>query len=225
MEREPMVHTPHLDTRYESELQAVTVQLVAMAELAERMVRDAVLCVLTRDSALAASVTREDDRLDRMEVEIDAACVKLLARRAPVGKDLRLVTGALKLVTDLERIGDLAVNVVKRANQVKIQAVPEVAELSRAVVDELSLAVSALRRWDGPAARALRAADHRTDECNRAAFEALVGAARSEKTDVEELLALTNICRHLERIGDHAVNVAEMVVYVAEGVTLRHQNG
>lgn len=219
-----MVHTPHLDTRYENELKVVTTQLGVMADLAERMVRDAVLCVLTRDASMAVAVEREDDRLDRMELDLDAACVKLLAKRAPVGTDLRLVTGAMKLVTDLERIGDLAVNIVRRSNQVKVQAVPEVVELARAVVDELSSAVSSLKKWDATSARGLRDADHRTDECNRAAFEALVGAARAQNTDVEELLALTNICRHLERIGDHAVNVSEMVVYVAEGVTLRHHN-
>ncbi len=216
-----MVYTPHLDTMYESELRSVTTLVTEMADLAERMLRDAVLCVLSRDPALAGRVAQEDDRLDQLELAVDAACVKVLARRAPVGTDLRLVTGSLKLVTDLERIGDLAVNITRRSAEVKGAIPPELVELARTVVEQLANAVVAVKKRDAQLARTLRDDDRRTDQCNREAFTALLATARSEKCDVDELLALTNICRHLERIGDHAVNVAEMVVYVAEGVTLR----
>lgn len=221
-----MVHTPHLDLRYENELRAVRAQVAAMADHAERMVRDAVLALLSGDEKLAAEVVAADRELDRMELACDQLCVQLLARRAPVGSDLRMVTATLKLVTDVERIGDLAVNIVKRRDQVAGASVPgQIAELGRAVVDELGMAMDALRARDGAKARQLYEQDSITDQRNRVAFDHLLRLAQEQPAMVDRTVAMTNICRHLERIGDHAVNIAEAVVYMAEGVNLRHAGG
>lgn len=219
-----MVHTPHLDTQYENELRAVRAQVGRMADHAERMVRDAVLALLSADDGLASEVKAADKVLDRMELDSDQLCVRLLARRAPVGADLRLVTATLKLVTDIERIGDLAVNIVKRGTQTGGQKLPaEVAELARSAVEELALAMDCLRTEDALKARRLYQQDDITDQRNRAAFDRLLRMAGEDPAAFDHILAMTNICRHLERIGDHAVNVAEMVVYMAEGTMLRHK--
>src|SRR5690606_5976553 len=105
---------PHLDRAYEAELQAIRDHVVDTGVRARQMLDDAIRAVLTRDTELARRVVAGDDRVNQLENETDALCIKLLARRAPVGGDLRLVTCALKSVIDLERIGDLAVNIAKR---------------------------------------------------------------------------------------------------------------
>lgn len=218
-----MVSTPHLDARYENELRGIVTRVAAMSDHAERMVRDAVLALLSNDDALAAKVAAADAALDQMELDCDRVCVDLLARRSPVGADLRLVTATLKLVADVERIGDLAVNVVKRRKDTAGLKVPdEVAALARSVVDEVALAFDCLRRRDAVQARKMYGQDHVTDSCNRAAFDRLLHLASEQPAHFDKVLAMTNTCRHLERIGDHAVNVAEAVVYMVDGAILRH---
>lgn len=220
---DPMVSTPHLDARYESELRALSTRVVQMCDHAERMVRDAVLALLSDDGPLAERVIAADHELDRMELDCDRACVELLARRSPVGADLRMVTAVLKLVADVERIGDLAVNIVKRRRHSAGLRVPdEVAALGRSVVDEVALAFDCLRRRDAVAARRMYSQDDVTDGHNRAAFDRLLHLASEQPASFDRVLAMTNTCRHLERIGDHAVNVAEAVVYMVDGAILRH---
>lgn len=219
-------HTPHLDRAYELELAAIVRRVAEMSALAEQMVRDAVRALLDRDAELARQVQESDERLDRLEIAVDELCIALLARRAPVAGDLRMVTATLKLVTDLERIGDLAVNVGKRSIQIgaKLQEIPdEVVELGQAVIEELVLSLLALATRDSSLARRLRDEDQATDARNRAAFDRLLTLSSERPDGFEDLLALTNICRHLERIGDHAVNVAEMVIYMVDGKVVRHR--
>jgi phosphate transport system protein len=222
-----MVYTPHLDRLYEHELREVSARVSKMADHAEQMVRDAMLALLSSNSRLASDVIAADQLLDEMELACDRACVELLARRSPVGADLRFVTGVLKLVTDIERIGDLAVNVVKRAGQLAELGPlpPEIGDLAHSVIDELDTAFKALKNRDASLARTLRATDQSTDAKNRAAFDRLLMTASDAHGQFANLLTLTNICRHLERIGDHAVNIAEIVVYMVEGKVLRHQAG
>jgi phosphate transport system protein len=218
-----MLHTPHLDLVYERELTRVSHHLSTMADHAEKMVRDAVLALLSRDPRLSDEVVAADQQLDQMEVVADRMCVELMAKRAPVGRDLRLCTASLKMVTDIERIGDLAVNIVQRARDLGDQSLPdEVASLARSVVDELGVALAALRTGDVSLARQLRDRDASTDECNRAAFQRVIGLAADDHLGFENLLATTSICRHLERIGDHSVNLAEMVVFLVDGQQVRH---
>lgn len=224
---DPMVHTPHLDQAYELELAALSGALLQMADRAEQMVADAVCAVLSNDERCAAAVLAGDDALDAMETEIDRQCVRLIARRAPVGADLRLVTAGFKLVIDLERIGDLAVNVVKRAKMATpgVAMPAEVEALAQSALAELREACRALRQRDATLARSLRSHDKATDARNREAFDRLIRIGRDAPEQFEGLLALTNVCRQFERIGDHAVNVSEMVVFLVDGQVLRHHPG
>ncbi len=224
-----MLRTPHLDQQYEHELEQITAHLLKMGNRAEAMVHDAVRALLDRDLGLARKVIGSDDELDRLEVETDALCVALMARRSPVGGDLRLVTCALKIVTDLERVGDLAVNIARRAIELNtssgIEVLPEVAELARVASDELGQAMTALRKRDSAAAVQLQRGDKQVDEANRLAFDRLIHIAKDHPDQFERALAITSVCRHLERVGDHAVNIGEMVVYLVSGQMVRHQAG
>ena len=165
-----MVRTPHLDIAYERELDAVNAHLTRMAQHADKMVRDAVQSLFAHDPALAAQVEAADEALDAFEVECDELCVRLMARRAPVGADLRMVTATLKIVTDIERIGDLAVNIAKRGLDVtgSIGGIPaEVADLAHTAVEELGLSMKALATRNVTLARQLRAEDQGTTAARR----------------------------------------------------------
>jgi phosphate transport system protein len=221
-----MPRAPHLDQQYEHELGHITTHLLKMGNRAEGMVSEAVRALRDRDLGLARHVIGTDDELDRLEVETDALCVALLARRAPVGADLRLVMCALKMVTDLERVGDLAVNIARRAIELNttpgIEILPEVIELAERASEELTRAMTALRNRDAESARQLRRGDSEVDEANRRAFDRLIRIAKDHPDQFERALAITSVCRHLERVGDHAVNIGEMVVYLASGQVVRH---
>ncbi len=222
-----MHRTPHVDANYEAELQAIMLHLVKTGTRAEGMVRDAVRALLERDAHLARSVVATDMELDRLEVESDELCMRLLARRTPVGGDLRLVTCALKVVIDMERIGDLAVNIAKRAldlmGEPGLEPTPEVEQLAAGALNHCSRAVRALQNRDATAARAIKAEDSSLDELNRAVFTRMIAFAKDHHDQLERALAYTSISRYLERVADHAVNIAEMVVFLVEGKVLRHQ--
>jgi phosphate transport system protein len=197
-----------------------------MSARAEGMVGNSVRALFTRDAALARSVVEQDADLDRLEKESDRRCLNILARRSPVGEDLRFVTAVFKVVTDLERIGDLAVNIAERgldlAGSVGIDAGPEVEALAAKVTVQLAEAVRAFAERDAVAARGLYAEDAVIDSMNRAAFSSLLGVARSYPDQIERALAISSICKHLERIGDHAVNIGEHAVFLVEGHDVRH---
>ncbi len=216
----------HTDTQYESELATLASHVNLMSARAEGMVSNAVRALFTRDAALARSVVEQDADLDRLEKESDRRCLNILARRSPVGEDLRFVTAVFKVVTDLERIGDLAVNIAERgldlAGTVGIDVGPEVEALAAKVTVQLAEAVRAFAERDAVAARGLYAEDALIDSMNRAAFASLLGVARSHPDQIERALAISSICKHLERIGDHAVNIGEHAVFLVEGHDVRH---
>jgi phosphate transport system protein len=220
--------TRHTDSQYEAELEHLSRRTSAMAARAESMVQQSVTALLTRDPALARQVVVADDLLDAEEVEVDRLCLQLLVRRAPFGSDLRFVTAVLKLVTDIERIGDLAVNIAERTLELLqvqgIGASRNVEELAAAAVDLLSRAMAAFRQRDAAAARSLYQRDREVDARNRASFNELLQFARSQPHALDQVMALSSICRHLERVGDHAVNIGERVVFMVEGEDLRHSH-
>lgn len=216
----------HTDTQYESELATLASHVNLMSARAEGMVSNAVRALFTRDAALARSVVEQDADLDRLEKESDRRCLNILARRSPVGEDLRFVTAVFKVVTDLERVGDLAVNISERgldlAGAVGIDVGPEVEALAAKVTVQLAEAIRAFAERDAIAARTLYAEDALIDSMNRAAFSSLLGVARSHPDQIERVLAISSICKHLERIGDHAVNIGEHAVFLVEGHDVRH---
>jgi len=217
----------HLDSRYDTELNELSVHMTRMAVRAESMVRDAIRALLTRDAELARAVIRVDRELDRLEMEADEMSLRMLARRAPFGEDLRFVTVNLKIVTDLERMGDLAVNVAERSLELMqgsgLFAGREVEELAAAATDEVSDALRAYRTRDCTLARAVLGNDRNVDALNRTAFQTLIRIAHERPDEFDRALALTSVCRYLERVADHATNIAEMVVFLVEAEDVRHR--
>lgn len=219
----------HTDTAYEAELAQLSANVTHMGALALSMVRDAVRACFDRDADLARAVIRTDDRMDVLELETDQRAMAVVARRSPVGDDLRFVLCVMKGITDLERMGDLAVNIAERGLDLVgtpgISPGPEIRKLADSAEEMVAQAMTAWRTRDAVAARALKQADLMVDGYNRQAFGQLIRVVRDHPDQFERALALSSICRHLERVGDHAVNLGERVVFWVEGEETRHGTG
>jgi len=190
------------------------------------MVKQAVRSVVERDARLGRTVVATDRELDRLEVELDRRCLICLALRQPIGRDLRLVTTVMKMVTDLERIGDLAVNVAERGLDLSagsgIEPNMELPRMGDLAADMIRMAADAFVTGDVELARSLRDRDQVVDELNRASFSRWVETMSAHPDQAERALALTSISRHLERVADHAVNLGDMVVFLVDGEDVRH---
>lgn len=217
---------PHVDPRYERGLADIVGLLLQMGDQATAMARRGLVALTTGDVAASDEVVAADDAVDALEVRCDAAVMTLIARHAPVGADLRLATCALKVVTDLERVGDMAVSIARTGREVSHPMDPvlrdAITALGERAIAVLSHAVDALRERRAGQAGALVLEDPLVDQLNRDAFKLLTTFAVDHPERVSEALALAAACRHLERIGDHAVNIGEMVVFFLEGRVLRH---
>ncbi len=218
----------HTDRTYEAELLALRDRLVDMVGQVELMVTEAVKAVVERDANLARETIRLDRRVNRAEVEIDEACMLLLARRQPVASDLRLVTTALKMVTDIERIGDVAVNLCERA--LDLAGEPPIPVIDESLQALGTLAAAMLRKAiesfaerDAEKAEAVLDMDDDADERYHQIVRALAQRIRDDPDKVEQNVALQSAAKQLERIGDHATNLAEQVILLVRGQDLRHQ--
>lgn len=216
-----MAPPPHTD-----ELEAIRTLFLQMCVRAESMVQRAVRSVLARDPHMARAVMDADEAMDALEVELDGRCVRCLALTSPGGYELRLLTTVLKMVTDLERIGDLAVNIAERGLDVGPGAGLEpgsaLAEMGQRAVDMIRLAANAFVDGDATIHDELRARDLELDALNRESFELWMKVMVNHPDQVDRALAFTSISRHLERVGDHAVNLSQMVVLLVDGRDVRH---
>jgi phosphate transport system protein len=216
----------HTDKTYEQELQDLREKLLAMGGKVEAAIALSVRAVIERDAELARKVEASDVEVNRLEVAIDGACRRLLALRQPAASDLRFITTALKIVTDLERMGDLAVNVAERARDL-CQAPPlgpqhdlsSLAELSQA---QLRKALDAFVERDPAKAEGVMAGDEILDALYHKIFSELLQLMMEDSRVIRRATALMFVAKHLERFGDHAINVAEMVVYMVRGTDVRH---
>jgi len=213
----------------EAEQERIRTLFLQMCVRAESMVRLAVRSVVDRDPALGRSVVSADRDLDKLEVEIDRLCLNFLARRSPVGVELRTITTVMKMVTDLERIGDLAVNIAERGLYLTAGSgmepgldLPRMGELA---ADMIRMAADAFLEGNAELARELIARDREVDDLNREAFSKWIGAMSAHPDQVDRALSLTSMSKHLERVADHACNLGEMVVFLVEGEDVRHSKG
>jgi phosphate transport system protein len=218
--------TPHLDQAYEAEITELRIALLRTGARAETMVRDSVRALLTRDPELARAVMATDRELDRLELELDKRCVSMLARRSPVGEDLRLVMCALKSDVDMERVGDLAEHIAERAIELATQpgfsATPELVRLANGVVEIVERAMASLANGDAAGAKAAIAMDKQLDALHGDILRSMIQVAKDHPDQLERTLAWSSVSRHLERVGDHACNIAEMTVFLVDGKVLRH---
>ena len=216
----------HTDRAFEQDLRDLREKLLAMGARVERQIADSMRALTERESKLAEAVKESDKELNRLEVDIDNQCRKILALRQPAASDLRLITTALKIVTDLERIGDLAVNIAERAidlNQVpplaQYQDLPRLAELTQRQVKK---ALDAFVSADVEAAEAVLGGDDHVDALFLKIFNELLSFMMEDSKYIRRAMSLMFVAKHLERIGDHAMNVAEMVIYMVKGTDIRH---
>ena len=216
----------HTSREFDRELRTLRDKLLAMGGRAEEQIGRAVQALVKRDEALAATVIADDQAIDEAEIGIDELAFLILARRQPVASDLRFVMLALKVVTDLERIGDLAVNIAKRVRDLARFPVSPMQDrielLATRVLGALQLALDAFVHADAERAEKVIEGDRDIDALNMHVIADVLSGNAESAQDVGRSLALSSVSRYLERIGDHATNIAEMVIYFVRGRDVRH---
>jgi phosphate transport system protein len=211
---------------FQEELQTLQERLLAMGGLAEERVSESVRSLTVRDAELVERLLIGDEPINELHVEIDDRCFKLLALHQPMAADLRAIVAAVKINTDLERVGDLAVNIAEAAKRylqhppVKpLIDIPRMGDIAQAMLRD---ALDAFVRRDVALAEAVLAEDDRLDALKTQIFRELLIFMLAEPTKIEPSLDLILISRHLERIGDHATNIAEDVIFMVSARDVRH---
>ncbi|MBI5442412.1 MAG: phosphate signaling complex protein PhoU [Deltaproteobacteria bacterium] len=219
----------HTSKTYENDLVRLQEKILRMGGLVEDSIARAMQALVERDPNLAQGVVERDPMVNRLEVEIDEQCIELLALRQPAAGDLRLIITGLKISTDLERIGDLAVNLAERVLELleapplkPLIDLPRMAEKTRTMVRD---ALDAYVRRDADLAQAVCARDDEVDDLNRQVFRELLTYMMENAANISRAMGLTSIGRYLERIADHATNISEMVIYLVKGKDIRHTFG
>ena len=218
--------TTHTDKLYEAELRALRDRLLEMGGLVEKAIAASVRSIIERDPVLADQVKVRDRDINRMEVEIDGACRRILALRQPAASDLRFITTALKIVVDLERMGDLAVNVAERALDLQ-QAPPlgpmhDLARIADLAEAQLKKALDAFVTGDVAKAEEVMGADDLIDALYLKIFNDMVLVMMEDPKNIRRATSVMFAAKHLERFADHAVNVGERVVFMVRGQDIRH---
>lgn len=216
-----------METHLHREIDRLKGRILELGAMVEDSLRKAITSVSQRNSALADEVIEGDDDIDRMEVDIEEDCLEILARYQPVASDLRFIIAVLKLNNDLERIGDLAVNIAQRANNLSPETpglIPyDFAGMAEKVQQMLKGALDALVNMDTELARKVHASDEEIDRIHREVYRKVYEGIDLAPRDARTLIPMLTIARHLERIADHATNIAEDVIYTVEGRIQRHR--
>jgi phosphate transport system protein len=199
-----------------------------LGDLVGRNVEDAIAATVHRDAKVATRVLAKESEIDVLEVDVEEECLHTLALYQPVASDLRFIVALLTINKDLERIGDLAVNLAELAMEIAseepLEAIPfDLVGEARRVREMLAKALRALVTADGQLAEDVRRADDEVDRIHREACQKIEDTIRNRPADVARLLHMMNVSRCLERIADHAVSIAEDVFYMARGEFLRHR--
>jgi phosphate transport system protein len=216
----------HIDREFERELEMLREQVLLMGARVEEMLVHAMRAFSNRDVPLAQSTIQADRQIDQLELSIDELCLRILARRQPVASDLRLVTTALKLVTDLERIADLCVNICERVVELSADVqhqshalILRIAEIAQGMVHD---ALDAFVAGDAIKANEVVERDDVVDAHYAQLFPELVTAMMSDPSTVVRSTRMLSLGKYIERIADHATNIAEMVVFMVRGQDVRH---
>ena len=215
-----------MQRHFHEELATLKQTLLTMGGLVEDQIHRVMRALIERDDALAREVIDRDRRVNMLDVEVDEKCVELLALHQPAAGDLRFITTAMKIVTDLERIGDQAVNIAQRAIELNREPqlkpyidLPRMAEKAARMVKE---SLDAFVNRDTALARQVCAEDAAVDALKEQVFRELLTFMMEDARTIPRAIRLILISRFLERVADHATNIAEMVVYMVEGKMVRH---
>jgi phosphate transport system protein len=215
-----------MERHFHEELELVKEKTLKLGSLVETMVEQAVSSLVDRDSRLADEVIASDRKVDILDLEIEEDCLRLLALHQPAAKDLRFITTAMKITTDLERMADQAVNICQRAIELNEEPqlkpyidIPIMSQLSQKMMRE---ALDAFVRRDAALARQVIPEDNKVDALKDQIFRELLTFMMEDPRTIPRATRLLLVSRHLERVADHATNIAEMVVFLVEGKNIRH---
>ncbi len=216
--------TPH--RHLHEEVERLQARLLGMAGIAEEMVRVAIEALQERDAARAERVIERDEAVDAAEMEIDDLAISLLALQQPMARDLRFITMAMKISNDLERVGDHAVNIAEEVGFIlespPFPVLPEIDEMSRIATAMLADALDAFVRLDSALARDICLRDDRVDELRDNIFRVLLTHMMEDPRRISAGMDMVLVSRNLERIADLATNIAEDVVFLVEGRSIKH---
>jgi phosphate transport system protein len=211
----------------ERQLEHLKEKILRVGTLVEEAISKSISAVINRDAALAQRVLTSDEAIDRMEVEVEEECLKILALYQPVAADLRFVIAVLKINNDLERMGDLAKNIAKRVSQLEgietIEIPPEIRPMAMQAEEMVRECLAAVIHGDPALARRIREQDDIVDNARQKIRRRILAGIKDNPDDVEVLLRVNSITKHIERIADMATNVAEDVIYMVEGEIVRHR--
>ena len=215
-----------METHLQQQLESLKSALLRMASLVEEQIARAITALVDRDLELCEQVIRSDGPIDAMELEIDDQCIRLLALQHPIARDLRFVAATMKITIDLERMGDIAVNIAKKTKKLSgmphlkpLIDLPRMADLSQSMVKD---SLNAFVRGDEQLAMDVCARDEEVNQLQDQMFLELVACMMEDSGSVPQALQLIFISRHIERLADHATNIAEGVVYFSEGRVIKH---
>jgi phosphate transport system protein len=211
---------------FDEELADLKTKLLRMAAQTEDQIDQALTALVTRDSALAREVITRDHQINALDVEIDEESIRLLALHQPAARDLRLVTTAMKIATELERISDLSENVSERVIELNEEPqlkpyidIPMMGNMARGMVKQ---SIDAFVKEDAQLARKVLADDDYVDDLMEQLFRELLSFMLEDTRTISRAIRLSFIAKYLERMADHATNIAELVVYLVEGKIIRH---
>jgi len=217
----------HTDREYENELATLRERVILMGATVEQMFGMALDAFARRDVDMAQRTIDDDDRIDQLEIEIDRLCLRILALRQPVASDLRFITMALKVVTDLERSGDLAVNIGERVVELgSFEPLPAhelISHMGSLAQGMLRDALDAFVTSDALKAEAVVERDNTVDALYEQLFPALGSFMRASPEQVDSATRLQSIGKYVERLADHATNIAELVIFMVRGQDVRHR--
>lgn len=216
-----------MERRFDEELKQLKEHLLSMAGMAEQSVGKAVKALVDRNAAMAEAVIQEDVSINQLEVEIEETCLGLLARYQPEAKDLRFIAMVFKIVNDLERVGDQAVNVSERTLDLLKEPllkplidIPKMAQLAQQMLKD---ALDAFVNRDADLARAVCRRDDEVDHLDDQVYHELLIYMTKDPNTITRAVDLILVGRHLERVADHATNIAEDVYYLVRGTTIKHR--
>ena len=215
-----------MERHFDEELKELNKQLLKMSALVENSISRSVKALVERKADLAEKVIKSDEAINMLEIKIDELCLRLLALHQPTAIDLRFITSAMKINSDLERIGDQAVNIAERTQEIIKQPllkplidIPRMATLAQKMVKD---SIDALVNKDESLARDVCKRDNEVDSLNDQVFRELLTYMMQDPKTITRAVELILVGRHLERIADHATNVAEDVIYFLKGKTIKH---
>jgi phosphate transport system protein len=211
---------------FEQELEKLKAKLLEMGALVENAVYRSVQGVVEKDEELAQQVLKNEVRVNELEIEIDDLAISLIALQQPVAADLRLITAAIKINNDLERMGDLAVNIAQRALALLrdpiVQPMIDIPHIAGLVQSMVRKSLDAFVNRDSELARSVLASDDGVDNLRTASYHELVSYMEKDPSNIPQAMSLWSVVRNLERIADHSTNIAEDVLFLVKGIDVRH---